>query len=125
MSFYHPREVAVTSREPSRTAMLTAAARALHRYDEPPWILDDDLALQLGGDEAATLIETLREELPERALRAFTRWVCVRARLPEDLVERAAAEGVGQYVILGAGLDSFAYRRGDLLDRVRVFEVDH
>jgi methyltransferase (TIGR00027 family) len=40
-------------------------------------------------------------------------------------VERAAASGIGQYVILGAGLDSFAYRRHDLLDRLRVFEVDH
>jgi methyltransferase (TIGR00027 family) len=40
-------------------------------------------------------------------------------------VERALAGGVRQYVILGAGLDSFAYRRGDLLDRLRVFEVDH
>jgi methyltransferase (TIGR00027 family) len=56
---------------------------------------------------------------------AFSRWVCVRARLPEDIVERAVADGIRQYVILGAGLDSFAYRRPDLLDRLRVFEVDH
>ena len=47
------------------------------------------------------------------------------ARFPEDIVEQAAADGVRQYVILGAGLDSFAYRRHDLLDRLRVFEVDH
>ena len=45
--------------------------------------------------------------------------------VPEDIVEQAAADGVRQYVILGAGLDSFAYRRHDLLDRLRVFEVDH
>jgi methyltransferase (TIGR00027 family) len=51
--------------------------------------------------------------------------VCVRSRFAEDLVEQAVASGVEQYVILGAGLDSFAYRRGDLLDRLRVFEVDH
>jgi methyltransferase (TIGR00027 family) len=55
---------------------------------------------------------------------SFSRWVCVRSRLAEDVVERALAEGVRQYVILGAGLDSFAYRRTDLLDRLRVFEVD-
>jgi len=54
---------------------------------------------------------------------SFSRWVCVWSRLAEDLVERALAEGVRQYVILGAGLDSFAYRRTDLLDRLRVFEV--
>jgi methyltransferase (TIGR00027 family) len=51
--------------------------------------------------------------------------VCVRARLPEDIVERGAVAGVRQYVIVGAGLDSFAYRRADVLARVRVFEVDH
>lgn len=58
-------------------------------------------------------------------LLGFSRWVCIRARLSEDVVERAVADGVRQYVILGAGLDSFAYRRTDLLDRLRVFEVDH
>lgn len=105
--------------------MLTAAARALHREEPRPWILDDHLALRLAGDEAISLIGTLRNELPERALHAFSRWACVRARVPEDMVERAAADGIRQYVILGAGLDSFAYRRGDLLDRITVFEVDH
>ncbi len=55
-------------------------------------------------------------------LLGFSRWVCVRARLPEDIVEGAVADGIRQYVILGAGLDSFAYRRGDLLTRLRVFE---
>lgn len=58
-------------------------------------------------------------------LLGFTRWVCVRARLPEDVLEQAMAEGVRQYVILGAGLDSFAYRRTDIVPRLRVFEVDH
>jgi methyltransferase (TIGR00027 family) len=45
--------------------------------------------------------------------------------LPEDIVEQAVADGVRQYVILGAGLDSFAYRHEDLRDRLVVFEVDH
>jgi methyltransferase (TIGR00027 family) len=58
-------------------------------------------------------------------LLAFSRWVCVRGRLVEDIVEQAADAGVRQYVIVGAGLDSFAYRRPDLLERVRVFEVDY
>ena len=110
---------------PSRTALLTAAARALHREEPQPWVFDDWFALQLGGDDAVRMGETLRERLPAASLLAFTRWVCVRSRLPEDVVERAAAAGIRQYVILGAGLDSFAYRRDDLLERVRVFEVDH
>src|SRR5262245_18517058 len=49
----------------------------------------------------------------------------VRARLAEDVVQRAVAVGTPQYAILGAGLDSFAWRRPDLLGRLRVFEVDH
>jgi O-methyltransferase involved in polyketide biosynthesis len=55
--------------------------------------------------------------LPRAYLVAFSRWVYVRARFAEDVVEQAAADGAGQYVILGAGLDSFAYRRHDLLGR--------
>lgn len=110
---------------PSRTALLTAAARGLHREEPPPWVLDDWLALPLGGEEAVQMSQTLRHQLPGPALLAFTRWVCVRGRHTEEIVESAAAAGVSQYVILGAGLDSFAYRRHDLLTRVRVFEVDH
>jgi methyltransferase (TIGR00027 family) len=58
-------------------------------------------------------------------LLAFSRWIWVRARFAEDIVEQAAASGTGQYVILGAGLDSFANRRDDLMGGLRVFEVDH
>ena len=111
-------------RGPSRTAVLTAAARALHREEPPPWILDDYLARELAGEEGRALGERLRAELSGPNLVAFSRWMCVRARFPEDIVEDAVAGGVRQYVILGAGLDSFAYRRADLLDRLRVFEVD-
>jgi methyltransferase (TIGR00027 family) len=87
--------------------------------------MDDYLALGLAGQEGLALRERLRAELPRHFLLAFGRWVCVRARFAEDVVERTAAGGTGQYVILGAGLDSFAYRRHDLLGRLRVFEVDH
>jgi methyltransferase (TIGR00027 family) len=87
--------------------------------------MDDYLALGLAGQEGLALLGRLRTEVPGPYLRAFSRWMCVRARFTEDIVEQAAASGVGQYVILGAGLDSFAYRRGDLLGRLRVFEVDH
>ena len=105
--------------------MLTAVARAVHREEPRPWVLDDYLAPGLAGREGLALRERLRAELPAPFMVAFSRWVCVRARFAEDIVERAAADGVRQYVILGAGLDSFAYRRHDLLDQLRVFEVDH
>jgi methyltransferase (TIGR00027 family) len=105
--------------------VLTAAVRALHREEPPPWVLDDELALQLAGGDGDEITRRLRMELPPEDLLAFSRWLCVRARLPEDLVQQGIADGVRQYVILGAGLDSFAHRRGDLLERLRAFEVDH
>jgi methyltransferase (TIGR00027 family) len=105
--------------------VLPAVARALHREEPRPWVIDDYLALGLAGQEGLALLGQLRTEVPTPYLVAFSRWMCVRARFTEDIVEQAAAGGAGQYVILGAGLDSFAYRRNDLLGRLRVFEVDH
>ena len=121
---YDPR-VGDSVRGPSRTALLTAVARALQREEPQPWVIDDNLALGLAGPEGWTLLERLQAEFPRPHLLAFSRWVCVRARFAEDIVEHAAAGGTGQYVILGAGLDSFAYRRADLLGAMKVFEVDH
>src|SRR5467141_2376379 len=115
----------VTPRRPSRTAVLTAVARALHREEPPPWVLDDPLAMGLAGDDGPAVARRFRTELSTESLLSFTRWVCVRARLPEDIVEKAVEQGVEQYVILGAGLDSFAYRRSDLVSHLRVYEVDH
>jgi methyltransferase (TIGR00027 family) len=105
--------------------VLTGVARAVHPEEPPPWVIDDSLALPLAGPEGRALLGRLRAEVPRPHLMAFSRWVCVRARFPEDIVELAAATGTSQYVILGAGLDSFAYRRSDLLRRLRVFEIDH
>ena len=112
-------------RAPSRTAVLTAVARDLYRQEPPPVLFDDDLALGLAGEEGPALRERLRSELPRSQVMAFSRWVCIRSRFAEDLAEKAVGSGVNQYVILGAGLDSFAYRRDDLMGRLRVFEVDH
>jgi len=112
-------------RGPSRTAVLTAVARGLHREEPRPWVYDDNLALGLAGHAGVALRERLLADVPRRQLMAFSRWICVRARFAEDLVEQAVASGIRQYVILGAGLDSFAYRRADLLAQLRVFEVDH
>jgi methyltransferase (TIGR00027 family) len=115
----------VIPRSPSQTGVLTAVARTLHREKPPPWVLDDHLALELAGDEGVSITGRLRDELSAENLLTFSRWMCVRARLAEDVVERAVADGIRQYAILGAGLDSFAYRRPDLLAGLRVFEVDH
>lgn len=111
---------------PSRTAVMTAVARALHRDEPAPWILDDRLADALAGELGQQIRDRLTAELQPDSLVAFSRWCCVRSRFPEDVAERElATNGTQQYVILGAGLDTFALRRPDLLRSLRVFEVDH
>lgn len=107
-------------RSPSKTAVLTAAARGPPPGRATPWVLDDHLALALAGDHGVSITRRLRDELSAEDMLTFSRWMCVRARLAEDVVERAIADGIRQYAILGAGLDSFAYRRPDLLGRLWV-----
>jgi len=115
----------VIEAQPSKTALRVALRRAAHQlYDKKPLVFDDPLAVPILGPE-------FREELnrtPDAdrrpfsaALRAF---MVVRARLAEDTLARGVAEpGVRQYLVLGAGLDTFAYRNPHA--QVRVFEVDH
>ena len=104
---------------------MSAVGRALHADGPPPHVLNDWLAWDLAGPDGEEMAQVLRARLSVEQLESFGRWTSVRARFVEDLVEAALADGVDQYVVLGAGLDSFAYRRPDLLERLRVFEVDH
>ena len=108
---------------PSRTAMFAAVSRGLFRMEEtPPWVLDDALALVLVGPVWQELRDQVNPLFPGQVVRESRAAVCARSRCAED---RLAAGAFTQYVILGAGLDSFAWRRPDLLRSVRVFEVDH
>ena len=108
---------------PSRTAMLAALARAMLRMEEtPPWVLDDAFALLLIGPAWQDLRELASSLFPAPVLAETAAAVCTRSRYAED---RLAGGGFAQYVILGAGLDSFAWRRPDLLGSLKVFEVDH
>lgn len=102
---------------------MTAVVRDLHRQEPPPLVLDDPLALRLAGKEGLWLSDRLRANLRKDDLSAYSRWVCVRSRYAEDIVGQQAGTGTGQYVILGAGLDTFAYRRPG--PGLRMFEVDH
>jgi len=101
--------------EPSRTAFGAAALRAVHQEADDPRIFTDPLARRILG----------RAELPDRAwnqprLRLF---IAVRHRFAEDALAAAVARGTRQVVVLGAGLDTFAYRNP--FPGTRVFEVDH
>lgn len=106
---------------PSRTALITAYARAHHQVVDRPQIFTDPLAVPLLGVSAAELADQqLGDVVSDRPRRLF---FAARSRFAEDAVAEAAAAGVRQVVILGAGLDTFAYRNP--FPTVRVFEVDH
>ncbi len=109
---------------PSTTATVAAMIRAAHLlWDDAPKLVQDPLALGLSGVESPGALQaTLKARQAEPYNYAG---VLVRQRYAEDELATAVERGVGQYVILGAGLDSFAYRRPDLATRLRVFEVDH
>jgi methyltransferase (TIGR00027 family) len=106
---------------PDNTAVRVALWRALHvLVDAPPHVLEDQLGLALVALPADW------QQRPDMGpfTRPFRASIVARARFVEDLVADRVSRGVGQYVILGAGLDTFAERRADLGDRLRVFEID-
>jgi methyltransferase (TIGR00027 family) len=122
----------------SLTAIGTAKMRAAHLLlDDDPKIFRDDLALRFSGSESEAslredtntmLAEVAAKVGPEVAKRVFqsTRAIMImRSRYTEDALSRAIAGGTSLYVILGAGLDSFAWRHPHLATTVRVFEIDH
>jgi methyltransferase (TIGR00027 family) len=114
------------ARQPSFSALTAAAARAAHLLvDGQPTIFADPLAAALLGDRAEELIAYHRLHGTHPVLSGARVQVTCRSRYAQDALARAVGAGVTQYVILGAGLDSFAYRGGPLAGRVRVFEVDH
>jgi methyltransferase (TIGR00027 family) len=89
--------------------------------DPPPHVLEDEIGLRLAAPDEGW---RNRQDMHPQWTRGFRAAIVARARYIEDLVAQQADQGVGQYVILGAGLDSFAQRRPELASRLRVFEVD-
>ncbi|MGN6313907.1 MAG: class I SAM-dependent methyltransferase [Rhodanobacteraceae bacterium] len=106
---------------PDNTAVRTALWRALHVQADPlPHVFEDEVGLKLAAPDDGW------RDRPDMSpfTRPFRASILARARFIEDLVTEQAAHGVGQYVILGAGLDTFAQRRPELASRMRVFEID-
>ena len=105
---------------PENTAVRVALWRALHVERDAPPVLDDTIGLKIAapGDGWRG-----RPDMQEFT-RLFRASIVARARFIEDLVVEQAGHGVRQYVILGAGLDTFAQRRPELASRLTVFEVD-
>jgi methyltransferase (TIGR00027 family) len=106
----------------SRTALRVAVRRAAHQLHDHPRVLEDPLALRIIGPEAEAELRTNPKEHHAFA-RAFRAFMVARSRYAEDELARAFALGVRQYVVLGAGLDTFAYRNP--FAELRVYEVDH
>ncbi len=107
---------------PDSTAVRTALWRALHtEVDAPPYVLDDRIGLQLVAPDPDW---RQRPDMNEYATPGVRASIVARARFIEDLVVEEAGRGVGQYVLLGAGLDTFAQRRPEIASRITVFEID-
>src|SRR5262245_39771935 len=115
--------IALEAGEPSRTANGAALLRAAHQLLDRPLVFDDPIALRILGAEAVKQIalEADRFQTPvARALRAFP---VAGSRYAEEELARVVKSGSAQYIVLGAGLDTFAYRNPH--SGLRVFEVDH
>ncbi len=112
-----------TDGRPSETAITTAAARAAHLIvDREPWVFVDSVAADLLGPEGNVFLEQHLNQPEHPALVGTRLQATTRCRYIEDVVDTAVGRGVDQYVLLGAGLDTFAYRS---TVHMRVFEVDH
>jgi methyltransferase (TIGR00027 family) len=106
--------------EPDNTDVKTALWRALHmQVDAKPPVLEDEIGLQLIAPP---------HDWQQRPNMKFTRRlrasIIARARFVEDLIMEQSNQGIGQYVILGAGLDTFAQRRPDIASQLQIFEID-
>ncbi len=109
------------SGQPSRTATGAAGHRAAHQVLERGYIFADPLALRVLGADAEAAVHDAQNDPSRRALRLF---IAIRSRFAEDALAATVAHGVCQLVVLGAGLDTYAYR-GALRDKLQIFEVDH
>jgi len=109
---------------PSRTALGVAVRRACHQiHDSSPLVLDDPIAIPILGDTYRQAIDDSAASINDRFSLAMRAWLVARNRYAEDKLAEAVAHGVQQYILLGAGLDTFAHRNP--YPDLKIFEVDH
>jgi methyltransferase (TIGR00027 family) len=109
---------------PSRTALRVALRRAAHQlYDARPLVLEDPVAIPILGEQYLPDLYKTATKLHKPFSAALRAFLITRSRYAEDQLAAAVASGVTQYVLLGAGLDTFAHRNPH--PNLRVFEVDH
>jgi methyltransferase (TIGR00027 family) len=107
----------------SRTALGVALRRAVHQLHDSPAVLSDPIAVPILGATYAERLQATAEERDETFSRSQRAFLVARSRYAEDKLNEAVAAGVRQYVLLGAGLDTFAHRNPH--PQLRVIEVDH
>jgi methyltransferase (TIGR00027 family) len=108
--------------QPDSTAVRVALWRAMHvQVDPPPHVLEDEIGLQLAAPEDRW---RERPDMNPHWTARFRASIVARARFIEDLVIEQVGRGIHQYIILGAGLDTFAQRRPDVASRMWIFEID-
>jgi len=106
----------------SGTAPGAAIVRALHQIFDNPKILDDPVMAYLLGEEFERYKTIVRFFRFSTQIRSH---FVMRSRYAEDCLAESLRDGVGQYVLLGAGLDTFAYRQPAWASSLRIFEVDY
>jgi methyltransferase (TIGR00027 family) len=107
---------------PDSTAVRVALWRAMHVQIDPlPHVLEDEVGLKLVAPDDSW---RRRPDMDANYTRLFRASIVARARFIEDLVTERVRHGVGQYVILGAGLDTFVQRKPETACRMRIFEID-
>jgi methyltransferase (TIGR00027 family) len=121
---YCMKSIALETGEPSRTAQGTALQRAAHQLLERPVVFDDPMALRILGAQGVKWLALNLARFQSRSSNGMRAFVVTRSRYAEDELERLYQQGTRQYIVLGAGLDTFAYRNPHG-ERLRVFEVDH
>src|SRR5262249_33250070 len=109
---------------PSATAYRVAMRRAAHQILDRPVVLEDPIALRIIGPRGAEQIRADPGRYDSSFGRALRLFLVARSRCAENALATAVAAGVRQYVVLGAGLDTFAYRNPFVAEGLRVFEVD-
>jgi methyltransferase (TIGR00027 family) len=115
----------MAERNGSSTALGTLYIRAAHRMlDAPPYILDDQVAISLLGETAVQQIRDAENDYRTAQARALRAHILLRSRFAEDRLALAVRRGITQYMILGAGFDTFALRQPAWAGELNIYEVD-
>lgn len=111
--------------QPSRTMLRSAIRRAAHQLFDDPLILNDPIVVGLVPEASESAIRDSLDEPGAPEAKLFRCMFAMRSRFAEDRLAQAAVRGVRQYVMVGAGLDTFPWRQPDFAKTMQIFAADH